>query len=102
AIALSLDLAESADVTCDVSDPDQVAAAFAGIGDVDGLVNCAALLVNRRAFDEIDLAEWDRMFAVNVRGSFLCARAAVVAMGDRGGSIVNVASETAFTGSHGF
>jgi 3-oxoacyl-[acyl-carrier protein] reductase len=42
------------------------------------------------------------MFAVNVRGSFLCARAAAAAMGDRGGSIVNVASETAVTGSHGF
>jgi NAD(P)-dependent dehydrogenase (short-subunit alcohol dehydrogenase family) len=98
----TLDLDPAADVTCDVSDPDQVAAAFAGIGDVDGLVNCAALLVDRRAYDEIDLAEWDRMFAVNVRGSFLCARAAATAMGERGGSIVNVASETAFTGSHGF
>ena len=65
-------------------------------------MNCAALLVSRRAYDEIDLGEWDRMFAVNVRGSFLCARAAAVAMGDRGGSIVNVASETAVTGSHGF
>ena len=42
------------------------------------------------------------MFAVNVRGSFLCARAAAAAMGDGGGSIVNVASETALTGSHGF
>ena len=38
---------------------------------------------------------------MNVR-LFLCARAAVAAMGDRGGSIVNVAPETAFTGSHGF
>jgi 3-oxoacyl-[acyl-carrier protein] reductase len=97
-----LDQSTGADVSCDVSDPDQVTAAFAAIGDVDGLVNCAALLVNRRAYDDIDLAEWDRMFAVNVRGSFLCARAAVAAMGERGGSIVNVASETAFTGSHGF
>ena len=42
------------------------------------------------------------MFAVNVRGTFLCARAAAAAMGERGGSIVNVASETAVTGSHGF
>ena len=107
ATAITADVAAGADVTCDVSDPDQVAALFAeagagAAGEVDGLVNCAALLVNRRAYDEIDLAEWDRMFAVNVRGSFLCARAAAAAMGDRGGSIVNVASETAFTGSHGF
>ena len=42
------------------------------------------------------------MFAVNVRGTFLCARAAAANMNGRGGSIVNVASETAFTGSHGF
>ena len=92
ATAITADVTVGADVTCDVSDPDQVSAMFAELGDVDGLVNCAAVLVARKAYDEIDLAEWDRMFAVNVRGSFLCARAAAAAMGDRGGSIVNVAS----------
>jgi NAD(P)-dependent dehydrogenase (short-subunit alcohol dehydrogenase family) len=102
ATAITADLADGADVRCDVSDADEVAALFAKAGEVDGLVNCAALLVGRRPYDEIDLDEWDRMFAVNVRGSFLCARAAAEAMGDRGGSIVNVASETAVTGSHGF
>jgi NAD(P)-dependent dehydrogenase (short-subunit alcohol dehydrogenase family) len=96
------DIAAGADVVCDVSDPDQVAGLFAAAGEVDGLVNSAALLVGRKTYDEIDLDEWDRMFAVNVRGSFLCARAAAAAMGDRGGSIVNIASETAVTGSHGF
>jgi NAD(P)-dependent dehydrogenase (short-subunit alcohol dehydrogenase family) len=99
---VTVDVRDGADVVCDVSDPDQVAALFEDAGRVDGLVNCAALLVNRTAFDQIDLDEWDRMFAVNVRGSFICARAAAAAMGDEGGSIVNVASETAFTGSHGF
>ncbi|MGH9192797.1 MAG: SDR family NAD(P)-dependent oxidoreductase [Acidimicrobiales bacterium] len=102
ATAITADMAAGVDVTCDVSDAGQVSALFAGTGDVDGLVNCAALLVSRKAYDKIDLGEWDRMFAVNVRGSFLCARAAAAAMGDRGGSIVNVASETAVTGSHGF
>ena len=102
ATAVTVDIAAGADVRCDVSDADQVSATFAEVGDVDGLVNCAALLVGRKAYDEIDLDEWDRMFAVNVRGSFLCARAAAAAMADRGGSIVNVASETAVTGSHGF
>jgi NAD(P)-dependent dehydrogenase (short-subunit alcohol dehydrogenase family) len=92
----------AADVTCDVSDAEQVEALFVTAGVVDGLVNCAALLVDRRAYDDIALDEWDRMFAVNVRGSFLCARAAARAMGERGGSVVNVASETALTGSHGF
>lgn len=96
------DLSPGADAVCDVSDPAAVEAFFAGVGELDGLVNNAALLVSRRAYDEIPLEEWDRMFAVNVRGSFLCAKAAAAAMGDRGGSIVNIASETAFTGSHGF
>jgi 3-oxoacyl-[acyl-carrier protein] reductase len=99
---VGLDLAGT-DATCDVSDADQVDAVFDGLGRVDGLVNCAALLVDRKPHDEIPLDEWDRMFAVNVRGSFLCARAAARSMREIGrGSIVNVASETAFTGSHGF
>ena len=42
------------------------------------------------------------MFAVNVRGTFLCAQAAAAAMAGRGGSIVNIASQTALNGSHGF
>jgi 3-oxoacyl-[acyl-carrier protein] reductase len=99
---VTLDVTAGADIICDVSDPGQVSATFAEVGHADGLVNCAALLVGRKAYHEIELDEWDRMFAVNVRGSFLCARAAAAAMGDRGGSIVNVASETAVTGSHGF
>jgi 3-oxoacyl-[acyl-carrier protein] reductase len=99
---VTADLLPGADRSCDVSDPDQVDEMFAAIGAVDGLVNCAALLVDRQPYDEITLDEWDRMFAVNVRGSFLCARAAAASMVDRGGSIVNVASETALTGSHGF
>jgi 3-oxoacyl-[acyl-carrier protein] reductase len=100
--AITVDVLAGADVTCDVSDADQVAALFAAAGEIDGLVNCAALLVARKPYEEIDMGEWDHMFAVNVRGSFLCSRAAAAAMGEAGGSIVNVASETAFTGSHGF
>jgi 3-oxoacyl-[acyl-carrier protein] reductase len=99
---VTADIRPGADVTCDVSDVEQVDAMFANAGAVDGLVNSAALLVDRREYADIDLDEWDRMFAVNVRGSFLCARAAARSMGERGGSIVNVASETALTGSHGF
>jgi NAD(P)-dependent dehydrogenase (short-subunit alcohol dehydrogenase family) len=103
ATVITADLSpDGVDVVCDVSDAAQVEALFAQAGSIDGLVNNAALLVGRRNYDEIPLDEWDRMFAVNVRGSYLCARAAVRAMRGRGGSIVNVASETAFTGSHGF
>jgi 3-oxoacyl-[acyl-carrier protein] reductase len=98
---IAVDLA-GGDVVCDVSDPDQVATLFDKVGTVDGLVTCAALLVNRRPYDEIPLDEWNRMLAVNITGTFLCARAAAASMSDQGGSIVTVASETAFTGSHGF
>ncbi len=43
------------------------------------------------------------MMAVNVKGSWLCARAVFPAMRDQGkGKIINLASEVFFTGSHGF
>ena len=80
AAVIGADVSDDCDVRCDVSDPDQVDALFAKAGAVDGVVNNAALLVSRRPHDEIDLDEWDRMFAVNVRGSFLCARAGARAM----------------------
>lgn len=102
AVVTTTDVLEGVDLACDVSDPDAVAALFAAAGEVDGLVNNAAILPGRSAVEDISVEDWDRMFAVNVRGSFLCARAAAAAMGDRGGSIVNVASQTAFNGSHGF
>jgi NAD(P)-dependent dehydrogenase (short-subunit alcohol dehydrogenase family) len=98
---VTADIIDGADVHCDVSDSAAVDTAFSKVGSLDGLVNNAALLVARKTHDQIPLDEWDRMFEVNVKGAFLCARAAVRGMND-GGSIVNVASETAFTGSHGF
>ncbi len=101
AIVTTLDISDGADARCDVSDIGAVTDVFDAIGDIDGLVNNAAMLVSRKASDDLSVEEWDRMFAVNVRGSFLCARAAASHM-PAGGSIVNVASETAFTGSHGF
>jgi 3-oxoacyl-[acyl-carrier protein] reductase len=102
ATVVTTDVNPGADVVCDVSDLDAVGHLFTEVGEIDGLVNNAAMLVHRKRMEELTTEEWDRMFAVNVRGSFYCARAAAAAMGGRGGSIVNIASETAFTGSHGF
>lgn len=96
------DIADGTDITCDVSDPADVDRLFEQVGELDGLVNNAGVIPRRRPIEDIAPEEWDRLFAVNVRGSFLCARAAAAAMAERGGSIVNVASETAFSGSHGF
>jgi 3-oxoacyl-[acyl-carrier protein] reductase len=74
-------------------------------GRIDILVNNAAYYygVSRKSFMEISVEEWDRMMAVNVRGSWLCARAVFPAMREQGkGKIINLASEVFFTGSHGF
>jgi len=101
---VTLDVSDGADVRCDVADAARVDAVFDEIGGsspIDGLLNNAGLIVTRKNHDEIDLDEWDRVFAVNVKGTFLCTRAAVRHM-TNGGSVVNVASETAFTGSSGF
>ena len=97
----STDILPGCDIVCDVSDEADVIALFDQVGDIDGLVNNAALLVGRRPFQEIPVDEWDRMMAVNVRGTFLCSREASKHM-PRGGSIVNVSSTTAFNGSKGF
>jgi NAD(P)-dependent dehydrogenase (short-subunit alcohol dehydrogenase family) len=99
--AISTDILPGCDIICDVSDEQDVISLFDHIGDIDGLVNNAALLVGRRPFQEITVDEWDRMMAVNVRGTFLCAREASKHM-PRGGSIVNVSSTTALNGSQGF
>lgn len=98
---VTLDIDGDVDHRCDVSDPEQVDAVFAEIGPITGLLNNAGLLSARRDLEEITIEEFDRMYAVNVRGPFLCTRAAVRRMAD-GASIVNVASQTAFNGSKGF
>ena len=98
---VSTDILPGCDIPCDVSDEDDVTALFEAAGDIDGLVNNAALLTHRRPFQDITVDEWDRMMAVNVRGTFLCAREASKHM-PKGGSIVNVASTTALNGSQGF
>ena len=101
---VTLDRAAGADLVCDVSDADRVDAVFdevGGAGALDGLLNNAGLIVTRKKHEDIPLDEWDRVFAVNVKGTFLCSRAAVRHM-PNGGSIVNVASATALSGSQGF
>jgi NAD(P)-dependent dehydrogenase (short-subunit alcohol dehydrogenase family) len=101
---VTLDRAAGADLVCDVSDADRVDAVFDEIGAagaIDGLLNNAGLIVTRKNHEDISLDEWDRVFAVNVKGTFLCSRAAVRHMSN-GGSIVNVASATALSGSQGF
>ncbi len=69
---------------------------------LDALVNNAGIL-RQKLFSETDYAELQHLFAVNVIGSFICAREAVKRMakskGGRGGSIVNVSSIASRLGS---
>ena len=94
-------------VRCDVSveaDAEAaVATAVAELGGLDGLVNNAGIVtVTRAPSRAISVEEWDRVMNVNAKGVWLMTRAAVPALGANGGSIVNLSSETAFTGSQGF
>lgn len=74
-------------------------------GKIDALINNAALIygITRKPFIEIPLDEWDRLMTVNLKGPFLCARAVFPTMKEQGkGKIINLSSETAFTGSRHF
>jgi 3-oxoacyl-[acyl-carrier protein] reductase len=64
----------------------------AGSGSVDVLVTCAGIF-HATPFDQISVEEWDRIQAVNLRGTFLVAQAALRVMVTAGsGRIVTVAS----------
>jgi NAD(P)-dependent dehydrogenase (short-subunit alcohol dehydrogenase family) len=83
-------------VTCDVTEPAQITAlrdrALEAFGQVDILVNNAGY-ADSAPLHRIRVEDWDRIFAVNVRGTFLCAQAFVPAMAERGwGRVINVAS----------
>jgi NAD(P)-dependent dehydrogenase (short-subunit alcohol dehydrogenase family) len=87
-------------VGADVSDEHAVqrmiATAIEQFGAVDVLVNNAAHR-HKADFLEMTVADWDRMFAVCTRGTFLCMRAAIRQMRrlGGGGAIVNVSSVSA-------
>jgi NAD(P)-dependent dehydrogenase (short-subunit alcohol dehydrogenase family) len=91
---VTLDLT-GGDEPCDVTEEDQVAAAFARIGArhgrVDVLVANAGLVPPWRELTALDMAEWDRVFAVNVRGVALCLKHAAPLM-PRGGAVVAMGS----------
>ena len=76
----------------DVTDERAVTEGVERLGAVDVLVNNAGL-TERKPLEQWSLAEWERIFALNVTGAFLVSRAVVPAMIERGrGKIVNVCS----------
>ena len=96
-------------VQADVADEAQVVAMFeridARFGRLSALVNNAGVVDQTTRVEAITLARLQRMFEINVFGSFLCAREAVRRMSTRhggsGGAIVNVSSVAARLGAPG-
>lgn len=74
-------------------------------GPIDALVNNAGIISTSSRLVDMDCARLERLFAVNILGSFLCAREAVkrmaVSRGGRGGAIVNLSSAAARLGAPG-
>jgi NAD(P)-dependent dehydrogenase (short-subunit alcohol dehydrogenase family) len=84
---------------CDVSDEAAVASLFERVGRVDVLVNNAGVS-SSAPLARTTVGEWDAQLAVNATGAFLCTRAALPAMVERGsGRIVTVASTAGVTGA---
>ena len=98
-------IAIAADVACETDVVALFDAAQAKLGYVAALVNNAGILERQMRFDAMEAARFERVFAVNVIGSFLCAREAVRRMstrhGGKGGGIVNVSSAASRLGSPG-
>jgi NAD(P)-dependent dehydrogenase (short-subunit alcohol dehydrogenase family) len=96
-------------VQADVAVETEVMTMFAKIdaefGHLDALVNNAGVVDQTSRVDAMTMERLQRMFAVNVFGSFLCARESVRRMssrhGGKGGAIVNVSSAAARIGSPG-
>ncbi|QRG06654.1 SDR family oxidoreductase [Xanthobacter dioxanivorans] len=101
ALALSEAGGSASPLTLDVTDEagvaDGIASAAAAQGRLDILVNNAGLSI-RKGVSELSLGEWERVFAVNVTGAFLCTRAAVPALKAQGGAIVNISSIMGLSG----
>lgn len=81
----------------DVSSEDDVAlmvsAAREAFGEVEVLVNNAGIAQQKR-FVELTAEDFDRMISIHLRGTFLCTRAVLPGMLDRGeGIVVNIASQ---------
>ncbi len=87
AVAIGGDVSVEGDVAA------MVAAAEAAFGPVTHLVNCAGH-VHQSRFTDLTVADFDRMIAVHLRGTFLCTHAVLKSMLARGsGVIVNIASQ---------
>jgi NAD(P)-dependent dehydrogenase (short-subunit alcohol dehydrogenase family) len=86
---------------CDVSDAAEVARGMQEsaeiLGGLDGLANAAGVVRHGPA-EEIAPAEWEELFAINARGTYLTNQAAFQHLRKRGGRIINFASAAGVSG----
>ena len=91
-------MAVVADVSHAVSVADMIAEVTNRLGAPSILVNNAGV-ISAAPFTQLAESEWDRILGVNLKGQYLCARAALPAMLRRGwGRIINIASDAGKTG----
>jgi 3-oxoacyl-[acyl-carrier protein] reductase len=91
-----------ADVADEGAVQSMVDRATAEFGHIDILVNNAGIAA-AAPVHELDVAVWDRVLAVHLRGTFLMTRAVLPQMYERGyGRIINTASQLAYKGAPGF
>jgi 2-keto-3-deoxy-L-fuconate dehydrogenase len=88
--------AKATGLVCDVSDEASVAAAFASVSDLDLLVNSAGI-AHVGTVRDTGVEDFDRLYRVNVRGTYLCMQAAIERM-KPGSAILNMASIAATSG----
>lgn len=90
------------DVSCEEDVQSLFQKALETYGRVDVLINCAGI-VAVHPFVEMDVATWDRVIGVNLRGTFLCCRAAFQIMANqRQGVIINMSSLSGIKGVEKF
>lgn len=97
AVALANMLSSEFGVECravraDVSNPDEVRAMFAEIGDIDVLINNAGYS-SQMLFTDITDEEWQKTISVDLSGTFYCCREALPSMiRKKSGAIINISS----------
>ncbi|NIS62860.1 MAG: glucose 1-dehydrogenase [Proteobacteria bacterium] len=97
-------LALQTDVSSPESTHNMAKRTVENFGRIDVLVNNAAIFgkirISRMPFYELDLDEWDRVIAVNLKGTLLCCRAVFPQMKTQGGGkIINIATTGFFFGN---
>ncbi len=83
---------------CDIADEELVKTALSGLPRIDAVANSAGI-ARRARVDEADMADFDAVMAVNVRGTFLISKYALPHMRAHGGAIVHLSSGVATTGT---